>query len=245
MPTHNAMLPPLLDTLGRAQLQKMYLAGNEILSCYQALSKAGLNVVGEILRDSLNRGETFYELTHYPENDVYDPDSHAQYYYHAHRSDAGEHGHFHCFLNSPGMPHGVSPLAQADAPHNTHLIAIAMDEYGFPNGLFTTNRWVTAESWYPAEQVIHMLDAFVIDHAYPSWPVNRWISAMLILFRPYIEHLLKQRDSRITQWQHTHQSVDVYEDRELEVTSYLSIDVGHTLQEIMTLLVTKSSHPTK
>lgn len=56
------------------------------------------------------------------------------------------------------------------------------------------NRWGTAEAWYPAEQVIRMLDRFVIDHAFPSLPVNRWISAMFVLYRPHIEALLKKRD---------------------------------------------------
>ena len=91
------------------------------------------------------------------------------------------------------MPQGLAPI---DYPATdpwplsdealSHLIAIAMDSYGYPTNLFTVNRWVTAEAWYLAEQVIQMLDHFVIDHAYPSWLVNRWISAMFVLYRPHI-----------------------------------------------------------
>lgn len=35
-----------------------------------------------------------------------------------------------------------------------------------------------------------MGERFAVDHAYPSWPVNRWISAMFKLFRRHIEALL-------------------------------------------------------
>ena len=38
----------------------------------------------------------------------------------------------------------------------SHLIAISMDAWGDPIGLFATNRWVTDETWYPAEMVIAM-----------------------------------------------------------------------------------------
>ena len=230
------VVAPDLTRLPLAQLQAMRQAGREILEMYRLLKKAGLNIVGEVLRDSLNRGETFYEFNHYPDDDVYDRESHAQYYYHAHRSEAGEHGHFHCFLRPKGMPAGVSPIdypATDPWPQNdealSHLVAIAMDGYGFPTTLFTTNRWVTAEVWYPAEQVIRMLDRFVIDHAFPSLPVNRWISALFVLYRPHIEALLKKRDEIVWAWAEEYPGEDVFEDRELDITSQMEISVEDAL----------------
>lgn len=235
-----------LSRLPLAQLQTMQHAGLEILECYRVLTKSGLNVVGEVLRDNLNKGETFYEFNHYPDDDVYDRESHAQYYYHAHRGEIGEHGHFHCFLRPKGMPEGVSPInypATDPWPKGdealSHLLAIAMDSYGYPTGLFTTNRWATAEAWYPAEQVIRMLDHFVIDHAFPSWPVNRWITSMFVLYRPQIEYLLRQRDASIWAWASTHSGQDVFEDRKLDVTSQLAISVEETLREIEQLIAAK------
>ncbi len=242
-----SVVAPDLSRLPLAQLQAMQHAGLEILECYRVLKKSGLNVVGEVLRDNLNKGETFYEFNHYPDDDVYDRETHAQYYYHAHRGEIGEHGHFHCFLRPKGMLEGVSPInypATDPWPKGdealSHLLAIAMDSYGYPTGLFTTNRWVTAEAWYPAEQVIDMLDRFVIDHAFPSWPVNRWISSMFVLYRPQIEYLLRQRDAVIWAWAATHPGQDVFEDRELDVTSQLPISVEDTMREIEQLIAAKS-----
>ena len=105
-----------------------------------------------------------------------------------------------------------------------------MNPDGFPIGLFSTNRWVTGETFYKADDVISMLDSFKMDLLYPSWPVNIWITAMIKLFRPQIEVLLRQRDETIGQWQLTNINQDVYEDRDLEVTSQTPVDVDKQIE---------------
>ena len=217
-----------LTALGRERLEAMRTAGEEILECRRVLLKGGLNVVGEMLR---GQGE-FVEYEHYPADDVFDAETHAQYYYHAHRGSEGEHGHFHTFLRAPGMPDGVAPVTYGgEEPWPSgdealaHLIAVSMDAYGEPIGLFTVNRWVTGDAWYAAADVIRMLERFEIDHANPSWPANRWLGAMLRLFRPQIEALVLARDVAVADWARAHPATDVFEDRELEITSQLAISV--------------------
>lgn len=228
-----------LSRLDHEQLQAMLRAGEEILECRRVLAKAGLNLVGEVLRGQ----GTFYQFNHYPDGDVYDRDSHAQYYYHAHRGVDGEHGHFHTFLRTGGLPDGVAPIrrldgegSETDRPRDddepAHLVALSMDGYGWPIGLFTTNRWVTNQTWYSADDTVRMLDRFLIDHAYPSWPVNRWMSAMFRLFRPQIVELLHQRDRTIEDWVNEHPDSDVFEDRELEITSTMRIDVESQIEAL-------------
>ena len=221
--------------LSRARLENMRRAGDEIRECHRVLEKGGLNIVGEILR---GQGE-FVEFDHYPRDDVFDADSHAQYYYHAHRGAEGEHGHFHTFLRAPGMPAGIAPVPYAGAepwPAGeaalSHLVAIAMDDYGYPTGLFTVNRWVTGDAWYAAADVIRMLDFFRIDHANPSWPANRWITAMLRLFRPQVEALILARDAALADWMRSHPGEDVFEDRELEITSHVAISVEEQIAAV-------------
>ncbi len=221
-------------TLGRDCLESMLAAGEQVLECQRVLHKGGLNIVGELLRGA----ETFYEYNHYPDSDVFDVDTHAQYYYHAHPGRPGEHGHFHTFLRRPGMPPGVEPVpydGTEEGPRgdeaSSHLIAVSMDPYGLPIELFATNRWVTAEVWHRATDVIRMLDCFVIDHAYPSWPVNIWVSAMMRLFRPQIEALLHHRDEVVAAWAAGHPGVDVFEDRGLEITGQLEISVEQQIGE--------------
>lgn len=232
-----ALAPPLLASLPRKQLAAMRAAGAEIIECQRVLARGGLNIVGELLRGA----GPFIEYDHYPEDDVFDAESGAQYYYHAHRGLAGEHGHFHTFLRAPGMPPGVVP---SDAAHAeswpsgndalAHLISISMDAYGAPIGLFAPNRWVTGDTWYCARDVIAMLERFQVDHASPSWPVNRWLTAMLVLFRPHIEGLLLERDRVIEAWRSEMPGTDVLEDRRLEILAYLPISVGVTLSGLAT-----------
>ncbi len=219
------------NRLSRPELTAMHEAATEVVLCQRVLAKTGDNVVSEILRDA----GTFFEWHHYPKGDVYDAEYHAQYYYHAHPEGQrvpGEHGHFHVFLRPFGMPEGMKPAPLPDYKparnrndELSHLVGISMNGAGQAIRLFTTNRWVTGETWYSAEDVTAMLDRFVIDHARPSWPTNRWITAMMRLFRPQIAALLHQRDRRIAECAAQSRSRNVYEDRDLEVTSELGISV--------------------
>ena len=225
-----ALVVPPLASLSRTRQRAMLEAGLEVLECRRVLEKGGLNLVGEVLR---GQGE-FFEFSHYPEDDVYDRDTHSQYYYHAHRGGmAGEHGHFHTFIRDAGAIAGVRPVAAA--PENediSHLIAVSMDAYGWPIGLFATNRWVTGERWFAADAVIALIRRFHIDHAYPSWPVNRWFTAMLVLFGPHIEALLGHRDAVVAGWAQKRPLEDVFEDRDLEVTGYLPISVEEIVRDL-------------
>lgn len=220
---------PAISELPARRLRAMLMAGVEALECRRVLERGGINLVSEVLR---GQGE-FIEYEHYPKDDVYDGDSRSQYYYHAHR--AGEHGHFHTFLRvgaSPGNGNGSPAAEGTEIGEAVHLIAISMDAYGWPIGLFATNHWVCGGAWLPAEEVIALLPRFRIDHAYPSWPVNRWIGAMMVLFRPHIEALLRHRDQVITAWAAAHPGRDVLEDRSLEVTGFLPIDVERTVHNV-------------
>ncbi len=225
----------VLQTLPIEQLQEMRAAAVEIQDCYRVLRKVNFNIVGECLK---NQGQ-FVEFNHYPEGDVYDFETHSQYYYHAHRGIGGEHGHFHTFVRAKGMPAGVAPVpydGEEPWPEGdqalSHLIAISMDKAGYPIGLFAVNRWVTGETWYSADDVKKIMGSFLMDHAWPAWPVNRWISAMMVLFRPQIELLLDERDEVVADWANSHPGVDVFEDRKLEITGSVKISVEKQLTEI-------------
>ena len=118
-----------------------------------------------------------------------------------------------------------------------HFVAISMNGPGKPIGLFTTNRWVTDETFYSAEDTISLLDGFKMDHTYPCLATNRWVTAMMVLFRPQIEALIRERDQVIGVWQQDHPDTDVYEDRDLEVTSETAIDVPKQLSAVRQAIV--------
>ena len=234
-----------LAALPKRQLETMARAGERILECYRVLRKTNANLVGEIIS---GEGE-FYEWDHYPKGDVYDSETHSQYYYHAHPPEGRvkkwgpEHGHLHTFVRPKGMPRGIKPAPVPDYEEPdgdndalSHLVAISMDRAGYPIRLFTTNRWVTGETWYAAAEVMRIVGRFHMDLAWPSWPVNIWITEMLRLFRPHIEELVRQRDHAVADWQTAHPDVNSFEDRELEITSLRDISVERQIKTVMKAL---------
>lgn len=230
-----------LSSLPRAELEAMLEAGERVLESVRVLSNTGDNIVGELLSGSA----TFYEWNHYPDGDVFDPRSNAQYYYHAHPKGErpGEHGHFHTFLRPRGMPPGIepAPVPEYTEPEGendalSHLVAISCDKQGDPIKLFTTNRWVTGEVWYKAADVIRMLDYFQIDHVRPSWAVNIWVTNVMTLFRPQIRVLVQERDRVVDTWAVENDSANVYEDRALEVTAECPISVADQIAAVRAAL---------
>jgi hypothetical protein len=224
-------------------------AAAAVRDCRSALAESGSTVV----REATSGATEIADWRRYPASEVYDPASHAQYFYHCHpgpERPAREHGHFHLFLRAEGIPPGITPLvlpelavANAMQPPQAapakrgardeiaHLVAITVDERGEPIRLFTTNRWVTGETWYRAEDAIRLLDRFVVTHAEPSALLNRWLGAIIGLYRGDIASLLRQRDDTVMGWR-WRRRVHVFEDPRLEITSSLAIDLDARLAEV-------------
>jgi hypothetical protein len=232
--------------VSQAEIEQMIAAAAMIRDCRRELAARNTNLVREVIGSS-----TIYAWRHYPDGEVFDAASHAQYFFHAHAPDSrplSERGHFHTFLRAEGMPSGVvplllpelavadvaapppqaAPLKRGERDEVSHLIAIAIDIRGEPTRLFTTNRWVTGETWYRAEDVARMLDRFVIGGGEPSAVLNRWIGGMIRLFRPQIATLLQARDETVMAWRRRRRT-HVFEDPRLEITSSLDIHLDTQL----------------
>ena len=225
--------PVALERLPRAELLRLAEAGQEVAEIQRVLAKTGDNVVGELLREE----PTFYEWDHFPSGDVYDAETGAQYYYHAHAAEerfAGEHGHFHAFVRPKLRPQGKAAGPNQDLL--CHLAAISMTAEGEPFRLFTVNRWVTGETWYPATETLPLLEDFEVRLGRPSWPTNRWIGACLRLFRPQVVALIQARDRVLGEWRQRYPGRDVLEDRQLEVTSTLEVSVAAQLRDVAAAL---------
>ncbi len=250
--------------LSRAELAAMQQAGRELFEWQRILAKSGDTILGQLSGEAAGGG--LADWTHYPAGDVYDPATHAQYFFHRHavgRDGLAEHGHIHTFMRARGMPEGTRPLvmpelAIADAPSQpmdppsppapqpnqgdgndkfSHIVAISLDEGGAPTRLFTTNRWVTGETWYAAPDVAAMLDRFSIELARPGWPVNRWLCALTQLYRPDIVELLTERDAAAMSWRRRRRGkVHVFEDARLEILSAADIDPVDRLRRVERLL---------
>ena len=223
-------------------------AALEIARVETVLTRQGRTIL-DLLAESFAPGE------HYPDGEVWDDATHAQYFYHAHPEGGraeGEHGHFHSFLGQRGMPPGMVPLVLPEmalgpgaagdgrgagthrSPRDrgivSHLVGLTVDAAGRPIALFTTNRWVTGETWYRAEDVVQMLPRFRFSPDGPAAPLSRWLVAVLALLRPQIVALLADRDAKMMDWRRRRsRQTHVFDDRRLEVTSERRVDFGAEL----------------
>lgn len=217
-----------LFQLPDATLANMAEAGVTIVRCIDELRDSSRNLVIDVLRDA----DAFVEWDHYPAGDVYDERSRCQYYFHAHapggRSET-DFGHFHTFMDVRKNRRRES--GRGPRPRLTHLVGISMTPTGFPVRLFTTNRWVTDEVWRKADDIISQLDRFAVQR-YEDFPADRWLTAMIVLFRPQIEKLLLDRDLQLEQWQLTHPGADAFEDTRLEITSHLAISLFEQIEAL-------------
>lgn len=212
-------MTPDPSRLSPGELAAMAEAGDRLAAMEAAMRAEGISPRTLLLGQA--EPERF---CHYPPGDVYDFASHAQFYVHVHRD--GEYGHAHLFLRPMGMPADCRPqvaVGGADSP--CHLIAVGFGRHGFASELFTTNRWVTGESWYDAAAVARMLPCFHVDGAGAGGRVGRWLTALVALFRPLVVTLVQQRDQTVAAWARGHAG-DPLDDDRLEVTSQAAIDVA-------------------
>ncbi len=191
--------------------EELAQAAREALFCESVLAKSGDNVLLETLRGA----PSVAAWEHYPPGDVFDPESGGQWYYHCHSpsTDAREHGHFHCFVRPEGK----------DGPVH-HLVAVGVDPFGKLIRLFTVNQWVVGDSFLPAARLVDLLPRFDMQMGRPNYLVNRWLTAVLALYREEIAALISGRDSALGAIDAPPSPARI-EDRSLEVTSTRDVDL--------------------
>ncbi|MBQ0960809.1 hypothetical protein KAK06_17780 [Ideonella sp. 4Y11] len=193
-------------------------AAAELVAVQMALARRGLGLAQAALAGA-RRIET---LRHYPRGDVIDTDNRSQFYYHLHRSSRcppEEHGHFHLFTRRPDG--GFS-----------HLAGLSLDDRGWPIRWFTTNRWVTGETWLAAPALCADIDRFAPRTAGRLAPVARWLGAMVRLHRDSLKALLRRRDAVVARQLQRRKAEDFFEDRRHDVLTEQRIDLAHTLSRL-------------
>jgi hypothetical protein len=166
------------------------------------------------------------QWAHYPPDDAISPNTGCRYFYHCHppeERDDAEHGHFHLFLPLNLFAEGGWKSAPLDDGEKrakvVHLAALSVDMQGVPLSLFTTNRWVTDEWLYPADDIAAAMDRFDLTGADGDPLVNQWLTAFVALAREPILNLLMERDVMLAakDWPG--------EDRSVEIMSSSAVDL--------------------
>lgn len=82
------------------------------------------------------------------------------------------------------------------------------------------------EHWRDAEATLALVRDFKLDHAWPSWPVNRWLSAMAVAFYPYLEAFMRHRDHEMCYLMASGLEA-IHENRDIEVIGQLPTSLPH------------------
>ncbi|MBN9670085.1 DUF6969 family protein [Roseibium aggregatum] len=222
-------VPDLAD-LPVERLEAMHDAAAAVLASERELAETGSSVVMEVLR---GQGD-FLTWERYPKGDQFDLENHSHYFYHAHAPEEmaeDENGHFHLFVRPAGVNRRMDPwrLPGATVPEEpgdrfVHIGAISVDSYGRLIRIFATNRWVTNETLYRSEDVIPLLERFRVETGEPSQVLNDWLTNLVILYRPQLEALLRQRDVTLQTWMSEYPDKDVLEDRTLQNTGEVFVN---------------------
>lgn len=222
-------LKAMLSQYNQRDLFEMYSAGLETVKWQKLLSKVNATVVSDIIKDL----DEFFIGERYPHDESVDRETKSSYFYHSHRPK--EHGHFHIYYSNKLVMEKFKPITTWDKKHpNTHLVAISMHPNGDPIGFFIPNHWITKDDWYVHEDMKEMFSQFRINHPYPSWPSNQWVSEMLKLFRPQIEHILKKRDEMLF---NSDKPLDkIIKNKRLDVLASISISISDQMSVIEELL---------
>ncbi|MEP5938607.1 MAG: hypothetical protein ABJ239_09795 [Erythrobacter sp.] len=184
-------------------------------------------------------GATFWE--HYPKGDARSATTKARWYYHVHATgsrEEDEHGHFHLFLHRTQMADDaeikVMPPQGEDAKaHVTHIIGLSIATSGIPRSWFATNRYVTNEFLYSADDMIAHLDLYNVDDTKEDDLVNRFVTAMVALYREEIADLLRQRDAAQARLIDEHGPEKAYEKASgVEVLASIPIDLDEKISTL-------------
>ena len=170
---------------------------------------------------ALAGAQRFVEFQHCPRNDVSDARAGTKFYYHAHRHDAAEHGHFHLFSYGSG--------GRGDF---VHLAALSLNHQGQATQWFTTNQWVTGERWESAEHVLAALAAFEVHTRGRLAPVAEWLTAMVRLFQPQLEVLVHERDRVMAHHIGHERAETVWANRNIDVLSTTPADLHQRIQQL-------------
>lgn len=166
-----------LQKLPADRLRKMWKAGKELENWQLILKKTDATFLSEFMKSQ--RG--LRQMTHLPLGNVVDRDSHSHYYYQASRGE--EFGHFHLYYDVPSKTEG-----------SVHLVAVSTDAKGRPMRLFLPSTKNTGQRYCSYTEISKYLDKFRVDHAYPSWVCNQYLSALVQLFYPQILMMVEERD---------------------------------------------------
>lgn len=200
------------------------------LQCDVALKAAPFSVVDALAgKGQERRGRIpVDEARHFPDDDVFDPATGAQYFLHRHAAGprpVSLHLHFFRRWTPPelSLPDGETI--------STHLAALELTTRGEPCAWFAVNQWVVGDYWRPADDTLELFSDWRVVQPEQGrgdglpMVCHQWLASYLQLsLSAVIDPLLRQRDAVLDRLVDAQPGTNVLEAREHEVLAYRAID---------------------
>lgn len=173
------------------------------------------------------------ETRHFPDDDVFDAVTGAQYFLHRHASgNTPASIHIHFFQRWTPSELQLQPSDTI----STHLAALALNSLGEPQSWFAVNQWVVGDYWQPADDTIRLFSDWGITTPDEGRGKNipeichQWLAAYLKLnLSATISPLLRERDALLDRLVDLNPDVNILEDKSHEILSYQEIDFNSQL----------------
>ena len=187
--------------------QRPVTAARELVGLLESLERDGTSVMELVCG---TRTPAPWKI--YPDDyGVFSKRTWSQFYYHVHEGVQHEAGHFHTVRFFPR--------------HCAHIVAISMAPSGWPQALFTVNLWAIGDAYELVENLKRYARRFQIEEGRGDLRVIRFVNLVFRLFLPEIERLQEQKAATLAAFRVAHPHVNAFEERTLEITSRVEIDV--------------------
>lgn len=117
-------------------------------------------------------------FSHYPDKMINAGNGYF-YYFHHHRNN--ELGHFHVFAK------------HEEKNVYAHLIGISISPKGEPIEVFTTQNWVTGDTFYDEGFLSEKIEQFHLEKTGPFKDLSAWVESVIHLYKPQIIYLNKKK----------------------------------------------------
>lgn len=192
-------------------MASLTVAQQDVMAVHMHYARRGKSLASAALAGA----KSFVSWVHYPADDAKDAQHRSRFYYHAHDAQdmmRGEHGHFHVFVDLSNRMDGQDLL---------HVIGISLNGMGEPIRLFSTNQWVTGETYRPTSEMAPWVRNFCIHAKGRLTPLGRWLTALIALYEQEVVQLLYERDHVLQT--HAQGLTKALNDRSLHFTSQLML----------------------
>jgi hypothetical protein len=216
--------------LPTCELTQLLVAAKACVKAAGSMAQTGHSPAARFVQ--CDPSQSIITQNHMPDGDVFDDEHGYQFYLHSHRGLRKELAHVHLYFHaSPsGRRRKAVPWGKASP---SHLVAISLDQNGWPKGFFIPNLCITDGYWLNKTSILKHIQTLDLSSVAKKYRVlARFIQHFLVMSAPIIESLLDTRDALIQSAAKTRPLNHVLADTNWEVLCHVNVNLLNMVNRI-------------